>query len=224
MSFKDVFKNSFMNSVNMADLSVSQIVTIFGVTLLFALYIFFIYRILTRKNFYNKSYNTALAAVALITAAVIITIQSSIVVSLGMVGALSIVRFRTAVKDPLDLVFMFWALAIGIICGVGLFDIAGILSIVVTVMIFLLDRLPVAQSPMILMIQGIHCDMEDAAAAVVSRYAKYYNIKSRNITPGRTSIVVELRVKDGGGLVQELSRLDGIEYVSIIDHDGEVTF
>ena len=76
MSFKDVFKNSFMNSVNMADLSVSQIVTIFGVTLLFALYIFFIYRILTRKNFYNKSYNTALAAVALITAAVIITIQS----------------------------------------------------------------------------------------------------------------------------------------------------
>lgn len=120
MSFKDVFKNSFMNSVNMADLSVSQIVTIFGVTLLFALYIFFIYRILTRKNFYNKSYNTALAAVALITAAVIITIQSSIVVSLGMVGALSIVRFRTAVKDPLDLVFMFWALAIGIICGVGL--------------------------------------------------------------------------------------------------------
>ena len=129
MSFKDVFKNSFMNSVNMADLSVSQIVTIFGVTLLFALYIFFIYRILTRKNFYNKSYNTALAAVALITAAVIITIQSSIVVSLGMVGALSIVRFRTAVKDPLDLVFMFWALAIGIICGVGLFDIAGILSL-----------------------------------------------------------------------------------------------
>ena len=221
MSFKDVFKNSFMNSVNMADLSVSQIVTIFGVTLLFALYIFFIYRILTRKNFYNKSYNTALAAVALITIDSAPTIPSETTMLDWMV---MIVRFRTAVKDPLDLVFMFWALAIGIICGVGLFDIAGILSIVVTVMIFLLDRLPVAQSPMILMIQGIHCDMEDAAAAVVSRYAKYYNIKSRNITPGRTSIVIELRVKDGGGLVQELSSLDGIEYVSIIDHDGEVTF
>ena len=175
MSFKDVFKNSFMNSVNMADLSVSQIVTIFGVTLLFALYIFFIYRILTRKNFYNKSYNTALAAVALITAAVIITIQSSIVVSLGMVGALSIVRFRTAVKDPLDLVFMFWALAIGIICGVGLFDIAGILSIVVTVMIFLLDRLHAAQSPINLMILGSHCDMEYASAAAVARDAETYN-------------------------------------------------
>ena len=213
-----------MNTVSMADLSVSQILTIFGITLLFALYIFFVYRIFTRKTFYNKSYNTALSAIALITAAVIITIQSSIVVSLGMVGALSIVRFRTAVKDPLDLVFMFWALATGIICGVGLFDVAAILSIAVTGTIFLLDRLPVAHSPMILMIQGIYCDMENAIIGIVSQYAKAYRVKSRNITPDRTSIVIELRVKDGGGLIQTLGGIEGIEYVSIIDHDGEVTF
>ena len=224
MSFNDIFKNSFMNTVSMADLSVSQILTIFGITLLFALYIFFVYRIFTRKTFYNKSYNTALSAIALITAAVIITIQSSIVVSLGMVGALSIVRFRTAVKDPLDLVFMFWALATGIICGVGLFDVAAILSIAVTGTIFLLDRLPVAHSPMILMIQGIYCDMENAIIGIVSQYAKAYRVKSRNITPDRTSIVIELRVKDGGGLIQTLGGIEGIEYVSIIDHDGEVTF
>lgn len=224
MSFNDIFKNSFINTVSMADLSVSQILTIFGITLLFALYIFFVYRIFTRKTFYNKSYNTALSAIALITAAVIITIQSSIVVSLGMVGALSIVRFRTAVKDPLDLVFMFWALATGIICGVGLFDVAAILSIAVTGTIFLLDRLPVAHSPMILMIQGIYCDMENAIIGIVSQYTKAYRVKSRNITPDRTSIVIELRVKDGGGLIQTLGGIKGIEYVSIIDHDGEVTF
>ena len=88
MSFDDIFKKSFINTVNMADLSVLQTVTIFGVTLLFALYIFFIYRIITRKNFYNKNYNISLSAIALITAAIIIAIQSSIVVSLGMVGAL----------------------------------------------------------------------------------------------------------------------------------------
>lgn len=224
MSFNDVFKKSFLNTVSMADFTAGQILFIFGVTLLLSLYIFFIYRIFSRKNFYNKSFNVALAATAMITAAVIVTIQSSIVVSLGMVGALSIVRFRTAVKDPLDLVFMFWSLAVGIICGVGLFDIAGILSMVVTVMIFVLDRMPVAQSPMILMVQGVYCDLEDDIGTIVSEYTKLYKVKSRNITPERASIVMELRIKDGGGLVRRLSRIDGVEYVSIIDHDGEITY
>ncbi|MFG6342603.1 MAG: DUF4956 domain-containing protein [Lachnospiraceae bacterium] len=224
MSFNDVFKKSFLNNISMADFSVQQILAVFGITLLLALYIFFIYRIFCRKNFYNKSFNVALAATTMITAAIIITIQSSVVVSLGMVGALSIVRFRTAVKDPLDLVFMFWALAVGIICGVGLFDIAGILSIMVTVMIFVLDRLPVAQGPMILMIQGVYCDLEEDICRIVSEYTKFYKVKSRNITPERTSIVMELRVKDGGSLVQKISGIEGVAYVSIIDHDGEVTF
>ncbi|MDE6984936.1 MAG: DUF4956 domain-containing protein, partial [Lachnospiraceae bacterium] len=201
MSFKDVFKKSFVNSFAVADLSFAEVAAIFGITLLFALYIFWIYRIFARKNFYNKSFNVALAAIALITAAVIIAIQSSVVVSLGMVGALSIVRFRTAVKDPLDLVFMFWALAVGIICGVGLFNIAGVLSIVVTATIFVLDRLPVAQAPMILMIQTLYCDMEADISGIVSEYTKYYKVKSRNISPEQTSIVMELRVKEAGDLV-----------------------
>lgn len=224
MSIKDVLKKSFVSSISMAELSVSELLMVLGVTLLLALYIFFIYRIFTRKNFYNKSFNISLAATALITAAVIITIQSSIVISLGMVGALSIVRFRTAVKDPLDLVFMFWSLAVGIICGTGLFDIAAILSIAVTAMIFVLDKIPVMQTPMILMVQAMYCDMENDLRDIVSQYTKYYKVKSRNITPERTSIVMELRVKDGGALVQSIGALEGILYVSMIDHDGEVTF
>ena len=141
-----------------------------------------------------------------------------------MVGALSIVRFRTAVKDPLDLVFMFWSLAVGIICGTGLFDIAAILSIAVTAVIFVLDKVPVMQAPMILMVQAMYCEMENDIHDIVSQYTKYYKVKSRNITPERTSIVMELRVKDGGALVQSIGSLEGILYVSMIDHDGEVTF
>lgn len=224
MKFNDIFKKSFVNTFSGADLSLSEMILIFAITLIFALYIYFIYRIFARKNFYNKSFNISLAATAMITAAVIITIQSSIVVSLGMVGALSIVRFRTAVKDPLDLVFMFWALAIGIICGVGLFQLAGILSVVVTATIFVLDKFPAAQAPMILMVQTMYCDMEEDINKIVSEYTKYFKVKSRNIAPERMSIVMELRVKDGGGLVQKLSALDGVSYVSIIDHDGEVTY
>jgi hypothetical protein len=224
MKFNDVLKKSFVNTFTMADLSLSEIILIFVITLVFALYIYFIYKIFARKTFYNKSFNISLAATAIITAAVIITIQSSIVVSLGMVGALSIVRFRTAVKDPLDLVFMFWALAIGIICGVGLFYVAGILSIVVTAMIFVMDKFPTVQAPMILMVQTMYCDMEEDISKIVLEYTKYFKVKSRNITPERTSIVMELRVKDSGGLVQKLSSLEGVSYVSMIDHDGEVTY
>ncbi len=193
MSIKDVLKKSFVSSISMAELSVSEILVVLGVTLLLSLYIFFIYRIFTRKTFYNKSFNISLAATALITAAVIITIQSSIVVSLGMVGT-------------------------------GLFDIAAILSIAVTAVIFVLDKVPVMQAPMILMVQAMYCDMENDIHDIVSQYTKYYKVKSRNITPERTSIVMELRVKDGGALVQSIGSLEGILYVSMIDHDGEVTF
>lgn len=224
MSFKDVLKKSFMSNYSAADMTAIDITVILGITLFFALYIFFVYRILTRKSFYNKSFNISLAALALITAAIIIAIQTSVVVSLGMVGALSIVRFRTAVKDPLDLVFLFWSIAIGIICGVGLYNVAAIMSVVVTVMVFVLDRLPVAKAPIILVVQASYVDMEKDIISVVEKYTKYFKVKSRNITPDQLNIIVELRMNDNGQLVQELCELDGIEYASMIDHDGEVTF
>ena len=154
MNFSDVFKKSFVNSFSVSSVSTTQIAVVIGITLVLAMYMFFIYRVMNRKNFYNKNFNISLVALALITASIIISIQSSIVVSLGMVGALSIVRFRTAVKDPLDLVFLFWSLAIGIICGVGLFEVAIIFALVITVVLFFLDWLPVSKTPMILVIQG----------------------------------------------------------------------
>lgn len=224
MSFKDVLKKSFMSNYSAADMTAIDITVILGITLFFALYIFFVYRILTRKSFYNKSFNISLAALALITAAIIIAIQTSVVVSLGMVGALSIVRFRTAVKDPLDLVFLFWSIAIGIICGVGLYSVAAIMSVVVTVMVFVLDKLPVAKAPIILVVQASYVDMEKDIISVVEKYTKYFKVKSRNITPDQLNIIVELRMNDNGQLVQALCELDGIEYASMIDHDGEVTF
>lgn len=224
MSIQDTFKKSFLNNFNTADISTSDIVMTLLVTLLLALYIFFIYRVITRKSFYNKSFNISLAALAVITAAIIITIQSSIVVSLGMVGALSIVRFRTAVKDPLDLVFLFWAIAVGIICGVGLFDVAGIASIIVTILIFALDMIPVAKVPMILVVRTAYSDMQSDILAVVAEASKYYKVKSRNITGGQLNMIIELRTKDEEKLLDAIWSLEGMEYASLLDHDGEVTY
>lgn len=105
MSFSDVFKKSFLEGYVSIDISPKMIAVTMLITAVFAVYLFFVYRIFVRKTFYNKNFNISISLIAMITAAIIMTIQSSIVVSLGMVGALSIVRFRTAIKDPMDLVF-----------------------------------------------------------------------------------------------------------------------
>ena len=117
MKFAEVLKKSFLEGYGAVSIDFATIVTCMAITVLVAAYIFMVYRMLNRKAFYNRNFNLSLIALAVITAAVILTIQSNIVISLGMVGALSIVRFRTAVKDPMDLVFLFWSISAGIICG-----------------------------------------------------------------------------------------------------------
>ena len=224
MSIQDAFKKSFLTNFNTADISTQDIVVTLMVTLVLALYIFFIYRIISRKNFYNKSFNISLAALAMITAAIIITIQSSIVVSLGMVGALSIVRFRTAVKDPLDLVFLFWAIAVGIICGAGFYNIAAIVSIMITIMVFVLDMIPVAKVPMILVVRVAGGVMQNKILDVVADETKYYKVKSRNMTKNQLNMIIELRTKKESELLNKICDIDGVEYASLLDHDGEVTF
>jgi len=224
MSVKDVIKNSFLNTFSIADISTTDILVVLLMTCILAVYIFFIYRIITKKSFYNKNFNIALAGMALITAAIIITIQSSVVVSLGMVGALSIVRFRTAIKDPMDLVFLFWSISVGIICGAGLYEVAILASILVTVMIFLLDRIPVAKAPMILVVNSSDIKNESKITDLVSEYSKYYKVKSRNMTATQLDMVMEVRVKEEAELVQKMNHVDGVQAVSLLSHDGEVTF
>ena len=177
-----------------------------------------------RKNFYNKSFNISLAVITILTNAIVIAIQSSIIVSLGMVGALSIVRFRTAVKDALDLVFMFWAIAMGILCGVGLYHVAGLVLVIVTLLIFVLDMLPIAKAPMILVIQNADFGMQNDIYSIVKSNSKYYKIKSRNVVDNLLNLVIELRTNDGDLLLEKIHNLEGVKYVSLLDHDGEVTY
>ena len=224
MGFKDVFKKSFLEGFNGMDITTAKIAATLFVTALLALYIFAIYRLVTRKVFYSKNFNIALAAMSLITAAIILAMQSNLVISLGMVGALSIVRFRTAIKDPMDLVFLFWSISIGIICGAGLYEVALVTSVAVTVFILVLDLIPVSRAPMMLVVNSSKMDDEQTVLDVVGKYAKSYKVKSRNLSKGRLDMVVELRVKDESGLVSEVAALDGMIGASLIAHDGEVTF
>ncbi len=224
MGFQDVFKNSFLEGFTSMDITTGKIAATLFVTALLGLYIFAIYRLVTRKVFYSKSFNISLTALALITAAIILAMQSNLVISLGMVGALSIVRFRTAIKDPMDLVFLFWAISIGIICGAGLYEVALVTSVAVTVFILVLDMLPVGKAPMMLVVNSSVMDGEQAILDIVGKYTKSYKVKSRNLSKDRLDMVLELRVKDESGLVAEVAAMEGMISASLIAHDGEVTF
>lgn len=224
MSFKDVFKKSFLEGFTRYDATPENILIVFAISSFFALYIFFAYRILTRRTFYSKSFNISLPALVLITAGIILTIQSSVVVSLGMVGALSIVRFRTAVKDPMDLVFLFWAISTGIICGAGLAQIACVLCFVLTIVLVVFDRIPVGRSPKVLMVSGSSHDVEARVVDTLEKYCKFYSVKSRAFASSRIDMVVELRTNKESELIREIAGLENVTSSTLLAHDGEITY
>lgn len=224
MNFSDIFKKDFLASYTSESISIPHITMVLLITAAIAGYIFIVYRLITKKTFYSKNFNISLAAIAVITAGIILAVQSSIVISLGMVGALSIVRFRTAIKEPMDLCFLFWSIAVGICCGAHMTELAAVLSLVLTVLVIVLDRLPVGRAPMILVANLEDSAKEPELTRKVGEYCKYYKIKSRNIAMGRCNLVMELRAAKEYEMMRELEKLPGVESVSLVSHDGEVTF
>ncbi|MDE7285861.1 MAG: DUF4956 domain-containing protein [Lachnospiraceae bacterium] len=222
MNFSDVIKKSVLEGFSYADLSTAKIVTTLLITFLIAVYIFCVYKKITKSAFYFKSFNVSMAIISVVTAGIILAMQSSIVISLGMVGALSIVRFRTAIKDPMDLLFLFWSIGTGIICGAGLYKIAIILAVLVTVGILILDMLPVRLSPYLLIINADTKEVEDEMLETVKKMAGSYKLKSKNITKSGMDVILEVRAGKEKELVDSLSEMKGITSVSLLAHDGEV--
>ena len=224
MNYVELFKNDFITNYTSGSMNLAQIIGTLVVTGLLAGYIFVIYRLITKKTFYSKNFNISVAAISVITAAIILAVQTSIVISLGMVGALSIVRFRTAIKEPMDLCFLFWSIAVGICCGAHMVDVAAILSVVLTVLVIILDRLPVGRAPMILIVNLTDGKKEPELMKVINEFSGYKKVKSRNLTGGRCNLIIEIRIKQDYEMTQRISELEGVEKVSLVSHDGEVTF
>lgn len=224
MNFVDIFKSSFLEGYSGSNLSAKAVAVIVLITALISAYIFITYRLINKKSFYNKSFNASLPALAIITAAIILTIQSNIVVSLGMVGALSIVRFRTAIKDPMDLVFLFWSISVGIMCGASCFSVAVITSVVVTIGIIVVEWLPIAKAPQILLINSSNHKNEKEILRMVKKYCSLYKVKARNLTKDHLDMAIEVRVKEEGELVNSLVELSDVVSASLVSHDGEVTY
>ena len=180
MTFNDIFKSSFLENVT----AVSLLDMVLALALAFGLgmFIFLVYKKTYQGVMYSSSFGVTLVALTMITTLVILAVTSNVVLSLGMVGALSIVRFRTAIKDPMDLVFLFWSISIGIICGAGLYEVALLTCLVVTILILVLENLPASRAPMMLVVNVTDADKEDAILDIVKKY-------SRLLTKGNKPII-----------------------------------
>lgn len=184
MNFSDVIKKSVLEGFSYADLPTAKIITTLVVTFLIAIYIFWVYKMISKSAFYFKNFNVSMAIISVVTAGIVLAMQSSIVISLGMVGALSIVRFRTAIKDPMDLLFLFWSIGTGIICGAGLYKLAVILAVLVTVGIIILDLFPVRISSYLLIVNADTKEVEDEIKKVVKELSGACKLKSKNVELG----------------------------------------
>ena len=222
MSFKDIFTNAFLDNGISSNMDTKTIAIRLLVATLIGLYIFVIYKTMTRKTFYEKTFNISLIAMSMITAAIILTIQSNIVLSLGMVGALSIVRFRTAVKEPLDLAFLYWSISAGIICGAGLISIAGILSLLLTAVLFAIQKYPGKKLSMVLVV-NCNSGTDDAAIInIVKKNSRYYKIKSKSVTKNSLDLIVEVRIDNDSAVLSELMGVEGVVAANLLSHDGEI--
>lgn len=223
MGIVNVLKQTFLKGYATSDIRVNTIMICILTTLVIATYIYLIYKLICRRSFYNRNFNMSLVAIAVVTAAVILTIQSNIVVSLGMVGALSIVRFRTAIKDPMDLVFLFWSISVGIICGAGFALIAVIASIAMTIVIAIFTFLPNAKECLVLVVNLDSYTNEDEVMNIIRDACAYVKVRARNVSKLGMNMAIEVRPRDSKALISSLMDKSFVTNVSLVDSDGDVT-
>ena len=220
MSFKDIFKKSFLEGFASTEITTLTVVTALGVACLLALYIFFVYRVVTRKTFYSKNFNITLAGVTVITASLILTMQSSVVLSLGMVGALSIVRFRTAVKDPLDLLYLFWSITTGITAGAGMYALGLVTAVVMIGMIYLFSHWQAKGRVYIAVIHYAGTEAGDNIVRALGRIK--FVVKSKTMRGENTEMAVEVFCNDPNvEFADRVRAVEGVQDVTLIQYNGE---
>lgn len=222
MSTKDIIKSSvYENLAGGTGLSAVDVAMILGLACLLGLYIYLVHRFSSKAAFYSKDLGITIAGMPVVVATIMVAMQSNLIVSLGMVGALSIVRFRNAIKNPLDLLYLFWSISAGIICGVGLKVLALLLCIVMTVLVLIMTLLPnvKANAVLVLRTEKDNIDWNDIEKTIKD-HAKYYKEKVRSIRNGETEVIYEISSKSEKELICELKKYE-LEQVNYLSHAGE---
>lgn len=220
MTFNDIFKSSFLENVT----AVSPLDMILTIILAFGIgvFIFYVYKKTYSGVMYSSSFGVTLIALTMITSQVILAVTSNVVLSLGMVGALSIVRFRTAIKEPLDIAFLFWSIAAGIILAAGMIPLAVIGSVVIGVILILFVNKKPHRNPYILVLTCTDQQAEQEATQFVNAQVAKAVIKSKSVRSGLIEINMDIRMKnDSTAFVNKLSSMEGVNSAALVSYNGE---
>lgn len=220
IQFTDLIKDGFLNYYQNNTFDILDIS--FSLLLVFIIWILinYVYKLTFSGVLYSKSFSLSLIGLSTVTCLIIMTITSNIILSLGMVGALSIVRFRSAIKDPNDIVFMFWSIAVGIACGASFFTLAFYGSILISVILILVSKYRTFQSPYLLIIQSKdNCVNE--IESVLKNESVINSIKSVTVTNDSCESIFEIRADDKSKMLQKIKSVEGVDSVSIVSYQGE---
>ena len=219
MGFQDIIKQSVLKLEAFRVVSYVDMVLGLAFSFLIGMFIYWIYRKSFRGVVYSYNYNVSFVLMTMITSLIIMTISTNIVLSLGMVGALSIVRFRTAVKDPLDIVYMFWAISAGIACGAKIYPLAIGGSIIIGLVLMLLSRRKVREQSFLLIIRHTEEAVNDLRVELAKLKSK---LKSKTVRKGFTELTVEISLRDDNtSFVQSISEINGVNDVSLVNYTGD---
>ena len=220
MSFSDIFKSSFLENVTSVSLTdmLLALVLAFGV----GMFIFFIYKKTYAGVMYSSSFGVTLVALTMITTLVILAVTSNVVLSLGMVGALSIVRFRAAIKEPLDIAFLFWAIAVGIVLAAGFIPLAVIGSVIIGLILLVFANRKSSANPYIVVLTCDDQKAEEKAMALLAENTKRCVCKSKTVRAGQVELNLEVRLNDENtDFVNRLSALPGVESAVLVSYNGD---
>ena len=220
MTFQDVFTSRFLE--NMVSTSLVDAALAMVLAFLLGLFIFFIYKRTYSGVMYSASFGASLIALALITTLVILAVSSNVILSLGMVGALSIVRFRTPVKEAMDIVFLFWAIAVGIVLAAGLLLLAVLGSLFIGVVLIAISTRRNLVNPYVLVLHCENADSETTARELVEKHARALKLKSKTVLPDAVELNWEIRLKnDESSFVNELSSTPGVKHAALVSYNGD---
>ena len=220
MSFSDIFKSSFLENVT----AVSPLDMVLTILLAFGigLFIFFVYKKTYQGVMYSSSFGVTLIALTMITSQVILAVTSNVVLSLGMVGALSIVRFRTAIKEPLDIAFLFWSIAAGIILAAGMIPLAVIGSVIIGLILLFFVNKKSHKNPYIIVLSCVNHESEQEAMKYVNAQVERFVIKSKSAQNGLVELNMEVRLKDDNtDFINALSAMNGVNSAVLVSYNGD---
>lgn len=220
MNFSDVFKSSFLESITEFSAVDTLIAMVFA--LVIGLFIYLIYKKTFSGIMYSTGFGMSLIGLSLVTTLVIMAVTSNVVLSLGMVGALSIVRFRAAIKEPMEIVFLFWSLASGIVIGAGMIPLAVIGSVIIGVIMVLFVNLKYSNTPYILIINCSDEEAEEAATRVIRGGVNKFIIKSKTVNSDGIELTAEIRVRDAAtAFVNRVNEVSGVSAATLVTYNGE---